>query len=53
LRKQPGVQSAQVSYDTKEAVVQYDATKLSPEKIISVIDETGFKAETNTITAKH
>ena len=44
LRKQPGVQSAQVSYDTKEAEVRYDATKLSPAKIIAAIDETGFKA---------
>ncbi|MBI1178334.1 heavy-metal-associated domain-containing protein [bacterium] len=45
LRNQAGVRSARVSYDTKEAVVQYDATKLSPEKIIAVIDQTGFKAE--------
>jgi len=45
LKKQAGVQQAQVSFDTKEAVVQYDATKLSPEKIIAAIDETGFKAK--------
>jgi len=45
LKKQAGVTSAQVSFDTKEAVVQYDATKLSPEKIIAAIDQTGFKAE--------
>ncbi len=45
LRKQPGVVTAQVSYDTKEAVVQYDTTKLSPEQIVATIDETGFKAE--------
>ena len=45
LRKQAGVVTAQVSYDTKEAVVQYDTTKLTPEKIIAAIDETGFKAE--------
>ncbi len=48
LRRQPGVVTAQVSYDTKEAVVQYDATKLSPEKIIAAIDQTGFKAEPTT-----
>ena len=46
LKKQAGVQQAQVSFDTKEAVVRYDATKLSPEKIIAAIDQTGFKAET-------
>ena len=45
LKKQTGVQQAQVSFDTKEAVVRYDATKLSPEKIIAAIDQTGFKAE--------
>jgi mercuric ion transport protein len=48
LRKQTGVVTAQVSYDTKEAVVQYDAAKLSPEKIIAAIDQTGFKAEPTT-----
>ena len=45
LKKQAGVQKAQVSFDTKEAVVQYDATKLSPEQIIAAIDQTGFTAE--------
>lgn len=48
LKKQAGVTGAQVSFDTKEAVVQYDATKLSPEKIIAAIDQTGFKAEPTT-----
>jgi len=48
LQKQSGVQQAQVSFDTKEAVVRYDATKLSPEKIIAAIDQTGFKAEPTT-----
>ncbi|HUZ06198.1 MAG TPA: mercuric transporter MerT family protein [Candidatus Paceibacterota bacterium] len=48
LRQQPGVVTAQVSYDTKTAMVQYDATKLTPEKIIAAIDETGFKAEPST-----
>ena len=45
LQKQAGVQTAQVNFATKEAVVQYDRTKLSPDKIIAAIDETGFKAE--------
>lgn len=48
LKKQTGVLQAQVSFDTKEAVVRYDATKLSPEKIIAAIDATGFKAEPTT-----
>lgn len=45
LNKQPSIQQAQLNFDTKEAVVQYDSTKLSPEKIIAAIDQTGFKAE--------
>jgi copper chaperone CopZ len=45
LKKQAGVQQAQVSFDTKEAVVRYDAAKLSPGTIIAAIDQTGFKAE--------
>jgi copper chaperone CopZ len=48
LKKQAGVRQAQVSFDTKEAVVRYDATKLSPAKIIAAIDQTGFKAEPTT-----
>jgi copper chaperone CopZ len=45
LRQQTGVVTAQVSYDTKMAFVQYDTAKLSPQDIIAAIDETGFKAE--------
>jgi mercuric ion transport protein len=45
LRKQAGVVTVQVSHDTKEAAVQYDTTKLSAQKIMTAIDETGFKAE--------
>ena len=52
LRKQTGVQQAQVSFDTKEAVVQYDAKKNSPKKIIAAIDQTGFKAEPTTTKEK-
>lgn len=52
LRKLSGIENAEVSYDTKAAVVQYDATKLSPEQIIAAIDETGFKAEPATSKEK-
>src|SRR5206468_6841340 len=52
LKKQAGVQQAQVSFDTKEAVVQFDVTKLSPEKIIAAIDQTGLKAEPITTNKK-
>lgn len=52
LRKQTGVQTAQVNFDTKVAVVRYDAAKISPEKIVAAIDQTGFKAEPTTIKGK-
>ena len=45
LQKQVGVETAQVHFAVKEAVVEYDRTKLSPDKIIAAIDATGFKAE--------
>jgi copper chaperone CopZ len=45
LKKQAGLTQARVRFDAKEAVVQYDATKISPEKIIAAIHQTGFKAE--------
>src|SRR5712692_3043409 len=43
LKRQAGVQLAQVSFDTKEAVVQYDATKIPWEKLIAQITKTGSK----------
>ena len=48
LKKQAGIQQARVDFATKEAVVRYVATKLSPKKIIAAIDRTGFKAEPTT-----
>jgi copper chaperone CopZ len=45
LRKEKCVARAEVVFRTKEAVIEYDPARISPEKIIAVIDETGFKAE--------
>lgn len=45
LLKEAGIITASVNYDTKVAVVQYDATKLLPEKIMETFAATGFKAE--------
>jgi mercuric ion transport protein len=45
LKKQDGVQTAQVDFATKRAVIRFDPGKLSPEKVTALIDETGFKAE--------
>jgi mercuric ion transport protein len=48
LNKQGGVQTAQVDFATKTAVIRFAPGKLSPEKITALIDETGFKAEPTT-----
>lgn len=45
LQRQGGVQNAQVSYDTKEAVVQYDPQQISRDKIVETINQTGYQAE--------
>ncbi len=45
LRKVEGVGRTEVVFKTKEAVIEYDPARISPERIFAVIDETGFKAE--------
>ena len=52
LRKVEGVSRAEVVFKTKEAVIEYDPAKISPERIVAVIDETGFKAEPTTTKEK-
>jgi copper chaperone CopZ len=44
LQRQPGVLRAQVSFATKQAVVQYDPQNTSTDKLIAAIHQTGFKA---------
>jgi mercuric ion binding protein len=44
LKRTDGVLRADVRYDTREAIVQYDASKTTPEKITSVIEDMGYKA---------
>jgi copper chaperone CopZ len=50
LHRQPGIRSVVVTFDTKEAEVQYDPTQISSKQIISKINETGFSAEPTTVT---
>lgn len=45
LRRQPGVRDASVNFDSKQAVVVFDASATTADKLISAIDSTGFKAE--------
>ena len=45
LKATKGVEDAQVSSDTGEAVIKYDDSKLDEAKLREVINGTGFKAE--------
>ena len=45
LLEKAGVERAEIIYKTKEGVIEYDPAMISREKIVAVIDETGFRAE--------
>lgn len=45
LMKEDGIVRAEVVFKTKQAVIEYDPVRISPEKVIRAVDETGFKAE--------
>jgi copper chaperone CopZ len=42
LKKTPGVYDAKVDFDTKQATVHYDATRINLPRLREVIDRTGF-----------
>ena len=44
LKRTPGVISAEVSYERREADVEYDPSRTSIEKIIEAITNMGYKA---------
>ena len=43
LRRTPGVVSAEVSYENKEAVVEYEPGRITREKIAEAIANMGYK----------
>lgn len=45
LESVPGVKSAEVSYDRSEAMVVYDSSVTTPEKLRDAINETGYRVE--------
>ena len=45
LMRTDGVVKADVSYEERRAVVDYDAAKTSPGKIVEAIDKLGYKAK--------
>ncbi|HEX8139524.1 MAG TPA: heavy metal-associated domain-containing protein [Pyrinomonadaceae bacterium] len=44
LKATAGVEKAEVSFETGEAVIQYDDQKVTEAKLREVINSTGFKA---------
>jgi copper chaperone CopZ len=44
LKRTAGVVSADVSYERKEAVVEYDPSRTTREKIVEAINNMGYKA---------
>jgi copper chaperone CopZ len=46
LERTPGVRRAEVSYERGEAAVEYDPGIVTPEKLRSVINETGYVCQT-------
>ena len=45
LRGVPGVTEVEVKLNPGSAIVKYDASKVTPEKLVSVIKELGYEAE--------
>ncbi len=44
VKRIDGVIKVEASYEERKTVVDYEATKTSPEKIIAVIEKIGYKA---------
>lgn len=44
VKRTEGVIKVDVSYEAREATVQYDPAKASPEKVIAAIEKMGYKA---------
>lgn len=44
LKRTPGVIGVEVSYREKQAVVDYDSEKTTPEKIVEAINNLGYRA---------
>jgi copper chaperone CopZ len=44
LKATPGVEQVDVSYENREAIVQFDDQKVTEAELRAVINKTGFKA---------
>lgn len=41
----PGVQEAELSFEKEEARIRHDAAKITPERLATVLNELGYKAD--------
>ncbi|MHB1540229.1 MAG: heavy-metal-associated domain-containing protein [Steroidobacteraceae bacterium] len=44
LERQPGVESADVSFEAGEARVRFDPARLSAQQLVSVLEPPGYQA---------
>lgn len=44
VKRTDGVIKVDVSYESREATVEFDPAKASPEKIIAMVEKMGYKA---------
>jgi mercuric ion transport protein len=45
LKKNPGVREAIASYETEEATVRYDPSKVSTDELVHIVNNLGYKAQ--------
>jgi copper chaperone CopZ len=49
LSRAPGVKQAVVTYDSKRADLVYDSTVTSRDKLVALIDASGFPADRSSL----
>lgn len=50
LERLPGVAKVEVSLENRQARVEFDDAKLSPERMVAVIGQLGFRAKLLAVT---
>lgn len=53
LGRADGVKKAAVEFEKSRAVVEFDSTKISLQRLIAVVDDTGFKAKPANLNTGH
>src|SRR6266511_1405100 len=50
LKKVPGVQNAEISLENRNAIISYDAGRVTPDQLTRAIKDAGYKTGTPTVT---